>query len=338
MEMILRGGFSLAPVSCFLLGLMLLESYQLIRLRSITIGILVGGASALLAVLFNDFMMGSLQIPFETYSPYGAPLVEELLKGGLLIYLIEKRKVGFALDATIYGFALGTGFALVENGAYLLQLQNAPLSLWIIRGFGTAIMHGGATALFGVTSKLINDRTKVGRWSYLVGLIPAVIFHSFYNHFYFPPLINTISTMVMLTLLLGAVLYAGNHYMRQWVSRGMDTDLDSLEDIKSGHLSQTNAGQYLLSIRTKFPPEVVLDMVALYQLNLELSIRAKAILMMRESEIPVVFTDDDHDRVREWHYLQKSIGRTGMLLMSPLIYEDSQEAWQLQMIVKEAEE
>ena len=334
--MVWRGVYSLAPVTSFLLGLTVMESYRLIRLRSIMFGILVGGISALFAVYINDALMTTLQIPFETYSSNGAPLVEELLKGDLLIYLIERGKVGFAIDATIYGFALGTGFALVENSVYLMQLENAPLSLWIIRGFGTAIMHGGTTALFGVTSKLISDRKGGARWPYLVGLIPAAIFHSLYNRFFFPPLINTLLTLVVLASVLGAVFYLGGRFLRQWVSQGMDSDLDSLEDVRSGRMSQTNAGQFLLSIRNQFPPEVVLDMVALYQLHLELSVRAKAIMMLRESDMPILITDEDRDRVREWHYLQKSVGRTALLLMSPLFYGSRQEVWQLQMILKEA--
>ncbi len=336
MDMVWRGLYSLAPVTSFLLALMVMESYRLIRLQSIAIGILVGGLAALSAVFFNEVVMATFQIPFQTYSHYGAPVVEELLKGGLLIYLIERGKVGFAIDATIYGFALGTGFALVENSAYLMQLENAPLSLWIIRGFGTAIMHGGATALFGVTSKLIIDRKGGGRWPYLVGLIPAAIFHSLYNHFFFPPLINTLLTLMLLVLVLGTVFYVGERFMRRWVSQGMDTDLDSLEQVRSGNISHTNAGEFLISIRSRFPPEVVLDMVALYQLQLELAVRAKAILMMRESGTPVVITPEDRDRVREWHYLQKSVGRTALLLMSPLFYGSRQDVWQLQMMLKEA--
>jgi hypothetical protein len=141
----------------------------------------------------------------------------------------------------------------------------------------------------------------------------------------------------MLAVLLGAVFYIGERFMRRWVSQGMDMDLHSLEAVRSGHMSQTNAGQFLLSIRNQFPPEVVLDMVALYQIQLELAVRAKAILMMRESEMPVVITDEDRDRVREWHYLQKSVGRTALLMMSPLFYGSKQEVWQLQMILKEAQ-
>ncbi|MCH7574964.1 MAG: PrsW family intramembrane metalloprotease [Candidatus Marinimicrobia bacterium] len=334
-DMVWRGVYSLAPVTSFLLGLMVMESYRLIRLRSIMVGILVGGISALFAVYVNDAIMTTLRIPFEIYSPYGAPVVEELLKAGLLIYLIERGKVGFAIDATIYGFALGTGFALVENSVYLMQLQNAPLSLWIIRGFGTAIMHGGTTALFGVISKLLIDRKGSGRWPYLVGLIPAAFFHSLYNHFFFPPLINTLLTLIVLAVMLGAVFHIGEKFMRQWVSQGMDSDLDSLEEVRSGRMSQTNAGRFLLSIRNQFPPEVVFDMLALYQLQLELSVRAKAILMMRESDMPVMITGEDRDRAREWHYLQKSVGRTALLMMSPLFYGSRQDIWQLQMILKE---
>lgn len=82
-----------------------------------------------------------------------APVIEELLKGALIIVLIRGGRVGFLVDATIQGFAIGAGFALVENLYYLGALPDSSLGLWLIRGFGTAIMHGGTTAIFAIFSK-----------------------------------------------------------------------------------------------------------------------------------------------------------------------------------------
>ena len=48
-----------------------------------------------------------------------SPWIEESLKALLLVYLIRTRRVGMLVDAAIYGFAIGTGFALFENLYYL---------------------------------------------------------------------------------------------------------------------------------------------------------------------------------------------------------------------------
>ena len=66
------------------------------------------------------------------------------------IRIRTKRPLNCSNDAAIYGFAVGTGFALVENVYYLLSLPGAPAALWIVRGFGTAVMHGGTTAILAM--------------------------------------------------------------------------------------------------------------------------------------------------------------------------------------------
>ena len=49
-------------------------------------------------------------------------MVEESLKGALVIYLIVRRRIGFFVDAAIAGFAVGAGFATLENAYYALEL------------------------------------------------------------------------------------------------------------------------------------------------------------------------------------------------------------------------
>mgnify|MGYP000417393272 CR=1 FL=1 len=46
----------------------------------------------------------------------------------------------------MFGFAVGAGFAVFENLFYLMQAEHRSLLVWFVRGFGTAIMHGGTTA------------------------------------------------------------------------------------------------------------------------------------------------------------------------------------------------
>ena len=47
-------------------------------------------------------------------------------------------------------FRVGCGFALIENLYVLWNAPDAGLATWVVRGFGTAIMHGGATAIVAV--------------------------------------------------------------------------------------------------------------------------------------------------------------------------------------------
>jgi hypothetical protein len=96
--------------------------------------------------------------PGTVYVRYLAPVVEEALKAAFLVFRIRTGRVGFLVDAAIHGFAVGAGFALVENVYYLNRLDDAPLGVWVVRGFGTAVLHGSTTAMFAVLGKGISDR------------------------------------------------------------------------------------------------------------------------------------------------------------------------------------
>ena len=69
-------------------------------------------------------------------------------------------RIGFLIDAAILGFAVGTGFATVENLYYLERVRDAGMGTWIVRGFGTALMHGGSTAIFAMMSVALLEQMR----------------------------------------------------------------------------------------------------------------------------------------------------------------------------------
>src|SRR5204863_6396818 len=109
-------------------------------------------------------LLGQLSIGFEAYARYVAPPIEELLKAAIVVALIRGHRIGFLVDAAILGFAAGTGFALGENFNYLRGAEGDGVGLWLARGFGTAIMHGGVTAIFAVMAQARVEGSPEARW------------------------------------------------------------------------------------------------------------------------------------------------------------------------------
>ena len=69
--------------------------------------------------------------------------------------------------------------ALVENVEYLRTLTTPNLLVWVVRGFGTAVMHGAATAIFAVLSKsLVDRRERPEAFDFVPGFVVAVAIHS----------------------------------------------------------------------------------------------------------------------------------------------------------------
>ncbi|MFQ6116495.1 MAG: PrsW family glutamic-type intramembrane protease, partial [bacterium] len=275
---------SLIPVFFFLAALIILDSYKLVKLRSVLLTILAGCIAAALSLLVNTWLLSSLTLDVLVYSRYGAPIIEELLKAIYIIYLIKSNKVGFMVDGAIYGFAIGAGFSCIENINYLQSLPESNLFVWIIRGFGTAVMHGGTTAIFAIMSKNLSDRHSSDKvLVFLPGLAIAIIIHSFFNHFFFSPLVSTVGQLVVLPLIIIIVFNQSEKSLRDWLEVGLDTDVHVLEMITTGNISESRIGIYLKSLKGRFPGEVVADMLCLLRIHLELAIRAKGILMMRET-------------------------------------------------------
>jgi RsiW-degrading membrane proteinase PrsW (M82 family) len=321
------------PVFVFLAGLVFLDSFRLVRPRSILYAILIGCAVAAGSLPLNQVIqrLSALEIP--TYSRYIAPVLEEVLKAVPLVYLLARKKIGFAVDAAIYGFAIGAGFAFVENIYYLHSLQDPNLFVWIIRGFGTAVMHGGTTAVLAVLWKSLSDRRVPGGiFAYIPALIMAVAVHSFFNHFLLPPLVNTITQLVALPVLVMITFTQSERMLRDWLEVGLDSDVRLLEYITTGTISETRIGMYLHSLKARFPGEVVADMLCYLRVHLELAVRAKGILLMREAGFSISPDPETTGRLTELKFLKKSLGKTGRLAISPFLHTTSRDLWQLYLL------
>lgn len=328
---------SLLPVLLFLLTLVTLDSYKLVRFRVVVALVAWGGLSALICLFLNPALERSLGTSFESYSRYVAPLVEELVKGAAIIIAISRRRVGFLVDGAIWGFAVGTGFAAVENIHYFLVVAEPNPTLWAIRGFGTAVMHGGATAILAVVSKLFTEsRDSVAPHLFLPGFFAAAAIHALYNQFFLSPNESTLIVLIVLPLVFVLTFWASERATQDWIGAGFDTDQELLTVMKLGKLSETRVGDYLSQLRSRFAPECIADMLCLIRLHVELSIKAKGMLIMRKAGFSPPPDPSVEADFRELEYLQESIGRTGLIALRPIFHTNSRDLWKLYMLRQEA--
>ena len=68
-------------------------------------------------------------------------------------------------------------------------------------------------------------------------------------------------------------------------------------------------------------------MFCLLQLDLELSIRVKGMLMAREAGLDVPVDDALRARLKERAYLERAIGRTGLIALRPLQVTTDRDRW-----------
>ena len=335
-DILSHGVVGLLPVLCFLAILLYLDSYKLVRLRAVIAVVASGVVVAGACYFLNGYLLRVTAIDLSSFTRYVGPVTEELGKALVIIALIRAHRVGFLVDAAIFGFAVGTGFAIVENIYYQLLVPDAGIGTWIVRGFGTAIMHGGATAIFAMMSLALLERARKRTIvAFLPGFALAVTLHSAFNHMYVSPRLSTLAVLVVLPPILYVVFQHSEKAVGDWLGQGFDADAEMLELINSARLSDSPLGEYLNTLKHKFKGPVVADMLCYLRLYTELALRAKGILMLRESGFEEVPVDEaTQAKFTELRYLESSIGKTGLLAIQPMCHMSHKDLWQLYMLGK----
>ena len=333
MDLAVHALVGLLPVCSFLAALVFLDSYKLVPMRWILGTIGLGCIAGILSYPLNVGASTLLDIDFTTLTRYVAPFIEETLKGLIIVALIRHNRVGFPVDAAIFGFGIGAGFAIFENLYYLQAVPDMQLGTWIVRGFGTAIMHGGATAIFAIVSHtLMGQHPTKGIVTLLPGFLVAVVAHSVYNHFFLMPIINTLIVFASLPILFTVVFQQSEKAVSDWLDLGFDADAELIELINSGDFSISRTGMYLHSLTEKFEGPVVVDMLCYLRLHKELAMRAKGLLMMREQGFMDKPGEETKAKLEELKFLVSSIGPTGLLALKPFLRMSRKDLWQFYML------
>lgn len=320
---------ALFPALLFLFVLDRLDSFRLVSLAAAVAALTAGGVLAVVSYYANALAMDALAADIRFYTRYGAPIVEEILKAGVMVYLFSRARIGFMIDAAIIGFAIGTGFALLENLYFLYSFPDASIGVWIVRGFGTAMMHGGATAIFGVLTQMLTERhTRVTPLLYLPGFIAAIVIHSLFNHLLGVPMIATAAMIVLVPAVLFFVFAESENRIHNWITSDHQTHQQLLASM-DGEFAKTDGGRLVADIANKFASGHAAEIFAYMRLHTELVLRAEEMLLARQKGEKSAISDEDVARFERLHALERSIGRTALLALWPHLHYSRQELAEL---------
>jgi len=325
--------FGLLPVVLYLMALVVMDSYKLVRVQAVLLAVGAGFVALLICNFLNPWVMGLTGTSAEVFSRYLAPVTEEVIKASYLVFLFHRQRIGFLVDAAIFGFAIGAGFGILENIFYLSLIPDAQLFTWVLRGCGTALMHGSTTAIFAVIVQNHCEGRDSLRIGHLLGAVGvSVVLHSMYNHFLVSPVLTALGLVLGVPLITYAVYRHSEKALEKWLGVGFDADSEMLAIIGAGKVSDTRIGAYLMSLRDRFAPEVVADMICLLRIQIELAIEAKGILMLRKEGYDIEPGPDLRVKVEELRYLEKNIGATGRLAVMPLRKSGGRDSWQKHLL------
>jgi RsiW-degrading membrane proteinase PrsW (M82 family) len=329
-HLLLEAPVALVPVLALFATLLYLDSYSLVSFREVLFTVAGGALLCLAGLEINALAMDALHLDFADYSRFAAPLVEEGLKALVLIYLFGRNRIGFMIDAAIMGFAVGAGFALVENIYLLNAFPEANMGVWIIRGFGTAVMHSGATALFAtIAQALIERHVRPIALAYIPALAAAALLHATFNLLGGSPLLATVFLLIACPLSLFFMFAKSEHAVHQWLLSDYESHRHLLEKIENGQFANDEAGKLFLSLAGKFGAEKLEDMFSYMQIHTELVLRAEKMSLAREAGETIAVSAQDAKRYGRMLELERRIGRPGLMTIRRHLHFSRREHWEL---------
>jgi RsiW-degrading membrane proteinase PrsW (M82 family) len=333
-QFILEACLGLGPVALFVATLERLDSFKLVRIRTVLGAVLLGGLAAAASYAASAATLDLLQLPFAEYSRYVAPFLEEALKSAVVIWFFSRNRIGFMIDAIIVGLAVGAGFGAAENIYYAYVFPEANIGVWMVRGLGTAIMHAGVTALFAVCAQVLRERhEEEGATAYLPGFLVAASLHLIFNQFTPWPLLSAAGTVVALPLALLLLFDKSEHEAHSWLIHDYENLEHLLEDIRTGRFAHSEAGRFILALVARFGPGVDVLVFEYIKLYTELVLRAEQNLLAREGGVKVFRRHaETHAQFLRLHELERKIGPTVMAVLWPHLKFSRRELFELHQL------
>lgn len=315
--LILKALIALTPVLVCLVVFERLDAFKLVSLGEVLVLLAGGGTLTVISYFANSGVLDEFPVGFDNYARYTAPAVEETMKAALIVALFAFNRIGYLIDAAICGFAIGAGFAVAENAFYLHEFARADLGVWIVRGFGTALMHGGAAALMSVLSLVLyTPRLRADLKSFRLnlllfapGLAVAILLHMAFNHFPEQPLVAMMVALIATPLGLFWLFSLGEGYAHRWLAEDSLSHAALLETMQNGTFAETDAGAAIIGLSRRGDSAVAADLWAYVSLNAELVVSAEATLLAIEDHRPNTDKSEFREKYRRLHDLERRLGR-----------------------------
>lgn len=166
---------------CIIVALGLMLPLMDKKTRGVVIFVMIGVCACLFISEINNILLKAFHDDMLYVTTTITPITEEIIKALPILYFAVVR-TNDRRTLIANSFAVGVGFALLENMIVLLQNVNEVTILWVlIRGFGSGLVHGLCTVMVGYGISYIRKRRKLF-WSGTFALLSAAItYHAVYN-------------------------------------------------------------------------------------------------------------------------------------------------------------
>jgi len=330
-------GVALVPVLVLLGVFVWLDAFKLMSLREILILLLLGALGALIAWPISGRLLDTLPIGFSLYSRFIAPWIEEAIKAAAMILLFRLNRIGYKLDAVISGFAIGAGFSVVENIFYLTIFPGYATGTWLVRGFGTAIMHGTTLAILAAIAHEFAEReTREAVADYdfhLMWFVPgygvAVAVHTAFNQFPDRPMLAMLGAVIVAPLVLIGILNFGTAEAQRWLAAESADHRAQLEALRAGEWPGGRAGKRIAALAERLDSESVKRIRRYWEIEAWLVAEAEE-TMMEEAAGDATFDPSQmRAALAERDGLKQALGHSTFAALRALLPFSRNDLWEL---------
>jgi len=330
-------GVALIPVLVLLCIFVWLDAFALMNFSEVLLLLVLGAIGALAAWPISGRLLDTLPIGFSLYSRFVAPWIEEAIKAAIMVALFRLNRIGYKLDAVISGFAIGAGFSVVENIFYLTIFPNYGTGTWLVRGFGTALMHGTTLAVLAAIAHEFAERETRGAaadyrfnlfW-FVPGYGVAVALHTAFNQFPEHPMIAMMGALLITPVALIAILNFGTIEAQRWLAAECDEHRTQVEILRSGRWPDGPAGQRIAALAERFDPETVKRVRRYWELQAWLVAEAEE-TMMEEAAGDAEFDPAEvRSAFAELDGLKRALGRSTFTALQAMLPFSRNDLWEV---------
>lgn len=327
---------ALLPVLVMLAMFIWLDVFKLMTVWE-TLGLLALGAlTAAAAYPVSGIFLDTLPIGYSSYSRFVAPWIEEVIKGLAVAGLFYFNRIGFKLDAVISGFAIGAGFSVVENIIYLTRFPELTANVWMVRGLGTAVMHGTATAVVAATAhEFAEQETREAAANYrfnplwfMPGLLIAILIHTAFNQVPDRPMLAMVATVAVAPFVIMAIFRLGAVEAQHWLAEEREGTRAALEALEAGRWPEDDSGRKIAALAARSPPETAALIREYFQLMTWLLLKAEDTLhdQVADADRLEIEGRAAFDRVET---LKRELGRTTYAALQALLPFSRNDYWEI---------
>lgn len=330
-------GLALVPVLVMLAIFVWLDAFKLMRFSEILVLLILGGLAALAAWPVAGRMLDTLPIGFSNYSRFIAPWIEEALKAVVMIGLFRLNRIGYKLDAVISGFAIGAGFSVVENIFYLTLFPFYGAGTWLVRGLGTAVMHGTTLAILATIAHELAEREtreaagdfQFRLWWFVPGYLIAVTIHTIFNQFPDRPLLAMMGAAIFAPIALVTIFNFGHAEAERWLVAERAEHRAQVEALRAGRWPDCPAGRKVAGLADRVGPDAAKRFRRYWELQAWLIAEAEDTMLEEEAGDVQFDVGEIRAALAELAGLKRALGKSTFAAFNALLPFSRNDYWEL---------